>query len=88
MSFPFTLPVGMISIYGIGSDGITPSGIVLQPNQRYGSVYNVWDGGRTFVYGGDPVIWKEEDTYCRLVIGSAQYTILPARLVTKDTLVL
>jgi len=49
----------MIGIYGIGTIGTTPSGLVLEENFRYGTVYNIWDGGATYIYGNDVVIFKE-----------------------------
>lgn len=86
MSFPIVLPAGMIAVYGMGVEQATPSGIHLDSGWRVGTVYNIWDGGATYIYGGDVVYWNEKErTYTRIVTeDNLTYTILPARLVTID----
>lgn len=85
MSFPFVLPPGMVAVYGPGVWMPTPSGLTLPQDYRVGTVYNIWDGGATYVYGGDTVFWKEGSTEVRVAsFGGTTYTIVPARLVTKD----
>lgn len=88
MSLPITLNVGTVAVYGDGSTGTTPQGILLGTDMKWGSIYNVWDGGQVFVYSGDTVTFKENDVIVRLAIGSAHYTILPCKLVTKEDPVL
>lgn len=89
MSLPITLPTGYIAIYGTGTP-TSPSGISnIDPNGviRWGSVYQVWDGGATYIYGNDNVMFKESDVFCRLAAASPAnwvYTVIPARLVTKQ----
>lgn len=83
-SFPIILPVGFVAVYGPGFSTPTPQGVINPPGTLWGSVYNVWDGGATYVYNGDSVSFREEDVRCRLAIGSARYTIVPARLATKE----
>ena len=81
---PIFLPNGYIAVYGAGST-VSPSGIsniTPQGVMRWGSVYQVWAGGETYVYGGDSVMFKETDVFCRLAYNTIPYTILPARLVT------
>ena len=88
MALPLILPMGFIAVYGTGTtisasgvSNTTPDGIL-----RWGNIYNVWAGGETYIYGGDNVMFKETDVTVRLASGSAVYTILPARLVTKEEL--
>lgn len=89
MSLPITLPTGYIAIYGTGTPA-SPSGIAnIDPSGalRWGSVYKVWDGGATYIYGNDNVMFKESDVFCRLAAASPAtwvYTVIPARLVTKQ----
>lgn len=90
MSLPVVLSNGTIAVYGSGVIGSTPqtampSGAILEPNYRYGTVYNIWAGGQPYVYGGDVVSWKEGDQITRIATANnITYTILPARLVTID----
>lgn len=86
MPLPIILPPGVVAIYGVGLTGTSPSGITLEPSYRYGTIYNVWDGGATYIYGNDTVIFKEGDQYARVVTVSdgLTYTLIQARLVTKD----
>lgn len=88
------LPTGMIAVYGPGyqtAGGMgMPSGVILGDNFRFGTVYNIWDGGATYVYGGN-VVWWDETTVepARIVTQTLEtYTLLPARLVTKDSTVI
>jgi len=85
-NLPIVLPIGHIAIYGTGtmvsSSGVAntaPNGIL-----RWGSIYQVWDGGATYIYGGDTVMFKESDVVCRIASQNIPYTIVPARLATKD----
>lgn len=87
-TFPIILPVGVIAVYGSGDVGTMPSGVIIESNSRYGTVYNIWDGGATYVYGGDVVYWKEGNQVARIVTSDNNtYTLLPARLVTIDNLI-
>lgn len=83
-TLPIVLSEGQIAVYGIGTAGLTPAGATLPENYRYGSVYNIWAGGETYVYGGNVVYWEEGTENVRLATSGGIYTILPARLVTKD----
>lgn len=84
MALPIILPVGTIAVYGIGQSGTMPSGGVVANDFRFGTVYNIWDGGATYIYGGNVVMWKDGNEYTRLATAGGTFTILPARLVTKD----
>jgi len=90
MSLDIILPAGIVAVYGSGQQASTPqtslpSGIVIEPNYLVGTVYNIWDGGATYVYGGDVVYWKEGSEQARVVTAeNLTYTLLPARLVTID----
>lgn len=83
-TLPIILRAGMIAVYGIGDSGAMPSGAIVQSNFRFGTIYNIWDGGATYIYGGDVVMWKDGNEYTRLATTEGTYTILPARLATKD----
>ena len=83
---PIILPSGYILVYGWGQEQ-SYSGIV--PNDtryKFGTVYQIWDGGQIFVYGGDPIMWKDGDEYVKLAYAGSPYTMIRARLVTKDIL--
>ena len=86
MSLPVVLSNGTVAVYGAGVSGVPmPSGAVIEPNYRFGTVYNIWDGGEPYIYGGDVVSWKEGDQITRIATSNnLTYTILPARLVTID----
>jgi hypothetical protein len=89
MALPIKLSVGQIAVYGDGNEAVTDNGTVIQGNQRYGTVYNIWAGGETYVYGNDKIIFYESDVVCRVVTSNnLTYTILPAaRIVTEDIVV-
>ena len=79
----------MIAVYGPGDNaGITPAGAVVPDSFLFGTVYNIWAGGETYIYGGDLVMWKKGDEVVRLATTGGDYTVLPARLVTVDNFVL
>lgn len=83
---PINLSSGHIAIYGMGTD-VSSTGVSLTSEQnklRFGSVYQIWDGGAAFVYGGDNVVFSDKDVYDRVVYLGIPYTIVPARLVTKE----
>lgn len=90
MSLPLVLPAGTIAVYGIGTTAPdrAPSGLLVPENFRMGTVYNIWDGGAAYVYGGDVVFWRDGSDNVKIVTQeNLTYTILPARLVTKDFIV-
>lgn len=93
MSLPLVLPNGTVAVYGRGAEASTPqtalpSGIVLEPMYKAGTVYHIWDGGQTFVYGGDVIYWKDGNELSRVVTSdNITYTIVPARLATIDNVV-
>lgn len=88
------LPPGYVAVYGRGrevsSGDPTPSGLFLEPDMRMGTVYNIWDGGAPYIYGGDVVWWDERINPTRIVTAQSNltYTIIPARLVTQDNTVI
>jgi len=84
MALPIILPAGFVAIYGIGDSGAMPSGAIVQEDFRYGTIYHIWDGGATYIYGGDVVYWKDGNENTRLATTGGTFTILPARLATKD----
>lgn len=91
-SLPIILNPGEVAVYGTGNPDqsnpafVSPNGTVFDQNQKYGTVYNIWDGGAPYIYGGDVVIFKEQDVICRIVTSNQlTYTILPvAKLVTQS----
>lgn len=83
---PITLATGQIAVYGMGT-AVSPSGISninADGVFRWGSVYQVWPGGETYIYGGDNVMFNNNDVVCRLSYNNIPYTIVPARLATKQ----
>lgn len=90
MSLPMILPVGMIAVYGDGRQASTPqtalpSGLVIPATWLAGTVYNIWDGGATYIYGGNVVSWEKGKEFTRVVTeANVTMTIIPARLVTID----
>lgn len=86
MAVPVILPNGYILVYGWGLDqspnNIVPDNTVF----KFGSVYQVWDGGAAFIYGGDQVMWKEGDEYCKLAYAGRPYTQIKCQLVTKQVI--
>jgi hypothetical protein len=83
---PIDLPSGHVLIYGMGTT-VSPSGISnIDPtgSLRWGSVYQIWNGGATYIYGGDNVMFNEDDVVCRLAYNNIPYTQVPAKLVTKQ----
>jgi len=85
-TLPISLPNGIVAIYGIGVTGRTPSGLLIEENFRYGTVYNFWDGGASYVYGNDVVVFKEGEQYCRVVTSDNNpWTLIEfAKLVTDN----
>jgi hypothetical protein len=58
-------------------DILLPPGIV--------AIYNIWDGGSTYMTAGDVIFFKEENNYTRIVTAQNEtYTLVPARLAVKD----
>ena len=94
MALNITLPSGVVAIYGIGAQAsspqsATPQGIVLDASYRYGTIYNIWDGGATYVYGGDIVFWEEGKQYCRVVTEeNLTYTLVKFNNITKEPAVI
>ena len=84
---PIILPPGVVLIYGHGyeasTNNIVPSNIIF----RFGTVYQIWEGGATYIYGGDEVMWKDGDEQCKLAFENIPYTQIECRLVTKQTFV-
>jgi hypothetical protein len=81
---PISLPAGHVLVYGMGTT-VSPSGVEntsASGGLRWGNIYQIWDGGETYVYGGDNIMFKETDVVCRLAYGGIPYTLVPARLAT------
>ena len=80
------MPNGIVAIYGMGTT-VSTAGIELLDQQsrvRFGSIYQIYSGGAVFVYGGDNVMFSNDDVYCRVSYDGIPYTLIPARLVTKQ----
>ncbi len=85
-ALPIALPNGIIAIYGQGTK-TSLTGIIItdeQSSTRFGIVSQVYSGGEVFIYGGDSVMFKDEDVYDRIVYNDYPYTLVPARLATKE----
>lgn len=94
MSLPLILPNGVVAVYGPGVKAsspqtATPQGIVISPDFFSGTVYNIWDGGAPYVYGGDVVWWKDGSEQCRVVTeDNLTYTLLKfSNLVTEPAVI-
>lgn len=85
---PTILPNGYVAIYGSCQDTFSSDGTQFPSSFRYGTIYNIWDGGAPYIYGGDLVSFNEKDVSCRIASGGVTYTIVQARLVTKQGAVL
>ena len=86
-TLPIILPAGTVAVYGVGDTvpNRMPSGVLVESEFRFGTIYGIWDGGAPYIYGGDIVFWKDGSEQVRIVTDeNLTYTILPARLVTKD----
>lgn len=80
------LPAGYVSIYGLG--GYTsPSGMLLYENEdfKFGDIAQVYSGGAVFVYEGDTIMFRERDVAFRYLVNDVPYTVVPCRLITKQT---
>jgi hypothetical protein len=86
MSVPIILPNGAVLIYGFGISRDGSEGLPTPTNTKFvfGTIYQIWDGGATFVYGGDQVMWKQGEEVCQLTYAGNPYTLINARLVTKQ----
>lgn len=76
MSVPITLQEGQVLIYGRGTlEGF--SGLQAE-NQivKFGTIYQIWDGGEVFIYGGQSVFFNEKDVICRLAYNNYPYTLI------------
>lgn len=93
-SLPLILPNGIVLVYGWGYEGPGASG--LTPDNtlfKFGTVYQIWDGGAVFVYNGDSIFWRDGDgsdpsgpVVCKLTYSGNPFTMLKAKLVTKEIL--
>lgn len=86
MALPIVIPSGYIVVYG---ESVTSnSGIVVDSTRfRFGSVYQVWSGGETFVYGGDEVMFDKGNVEARLAYPQSEYlnyNLIKADLATKQ----
>lgn len=86
MSFPIKLQAGLVAVYGLGYNDTSPFGVIMPNNYKYGTIYNIWDGGTTFMAVYDIIMFREQDVDTRIVVSpfNHNYTIVPARLATKQ----
>lgn len=87
MSLPIILQNGYILIYGLGNptgiSGLVPNDL----NVKYGTVYQIWNGGELFIYPNQSVLFKEQDVYCRLAWAAWPYTLIQvAKLAGIETI--
>lgn len=89
MSVPIILSNGVILVYGWGIKRDGSEGMVTPTSQEFvfGTVYQIWDGGSVFIYGGDQVMWKTGNEQCQLAYGGNPYTQIECRLVTKQVII-
>ena len=80
---PIYLPNGIVAVYGLG--GYNGNVIPYEDTDvRFGTIYQVYDGGAVFVYNNDSVMFKESQIVGRVIYNDYPYTLIPARLVTKQ----
>lgn len=86
MPLPINLPVGVVVVYGMGTT-VSASGVSniseTDPT-RYGYIYQTYSGGSVFVYDGDSVMFNNDNVLGRVIYNEYPYTMIPARLVTKE----
>ena len=89
MSVPIILPNGSILVYGWGTARDGSEGFVTPSTQRFvfGTVYQIWDGGSPFIYGGDQVMWKDGSELCKLVYAGKPYTFLEFKAASKQQII-
>lgn len=83
---PIDLPNGVVAVYGMGTT-VSSTGIEIIDQKspiRFGQVYQVYAGGAVFVYNGDYVMFNNDEVVGRIVYQTVPYTLVPARLVTKE----
>lgn len=81
-SLPIILPSGQVLVYGLGfntAEGFTTN----LPNLVFGIVQQVYDGGQTYVYSNDLVMFDKNQITGVLYYAGQPYTQLPLTLVTK-----
>lgn len=82
-ALPIILPAGEVLVYGLGVNSYNGFTTNL-PNLVFGYIHQVYDGGNTYVYGNDWVMFDKNQITGVLYYGGQPYTQLPARLVTKQ----
>jgi hypothetical protein len=78
MSLSAVLGPGLVSIYGVGTNYSTVTGMVV-PNQSFffGVVDQTWDGQNGSVSVGQSVLFQQNDIFTRLVYNGQTYTLIP-----------
>lgn len=84
-TLPTILANGVVAIYGVGgyisASGVIPNG---ETDFRFGLINKVYAGGSVFVYDNDEVMFRDADVITRVLYNDYPYTLIPARLVTKQ----
>ncbi len=87
MPVPITLQEGQVLIYGNGTEqgfsGLVPSNSVV----KFGTIYQIWDGGEVFIYGGSSVFFNEKDVVCRLAYNNYPYTLIEVARVAGSEII-
>lgn len=81
---PFPLAAGYVLIYGTGINESLSGIIPTDDNFKFGTIYQIWDGGSTYVQQGENVMFNVRLVTETFYFNGAPYTMIPARLVTKD----
>lgn len=85
MALPIALQVGMVACYGNCQSNQSSVGLIMPPSVRFGTIYHIWEGGTPTVQVGDNVMFNESDVQSRIVTEeNLTFTIVPARLATKE----
>lgn len=81
---PFPLPAGYVLVYGTGINQSLSGIIPTSDNFRFATIYQIWDGGSPYVQEGENVMFDVRLATDSFYFNGAPYTMIPARIVTKD----
>ena len=75
MGLPVILPPNYVAIYGAIAT-VSANNIVAPEGYFWGTIYQIADGASIYVYGGDNVLFRNEQVKCRLAWDNGTYTLL------------
>lgn len=75
MALPIILPANHVAVYGALAT-ISVNNIQAPDGYFWGSIYMIAPGAEVWVYGGDTVLFKNDQVKCRLAWDNGTYTLL------------